>query len=94
MLIQWYCRDLKVADARKMLTDTLKWREDFKITEVVKEEFPQDIFGNLGRVYGKDKEGHPIVYVASLRPLLVPLSACIPGSLFAGMLMPELDVQV
>ena len=55
-----------------MLTDTLKWREDFKITEVVKEEFPQDIFGSLGRVRGKDKEGHPIVYVTWLRPLLVP----------------------
>lgn len=56
-------RDLKVADARKMLADTLKWREDFKLTEVLKEEFPEDVFGNLGRIYGKDKEGHPVVYV-------------------------------
>ena len=77
-----------------MLTDTLKWREDFKITEVVKEEFPQDIFGNLGRVYGKDKEGHPIVYVAPLLSHFVPNAACIPGSPFAGTLMQGRHVQV
>lgn len=49
-----------------MLSDTLKWREDFKLTEVLQEEFPEDVFGNLGRIYGKDKEGHPVVYVVSL----------------------------
>ncbi|KAH9830031.1 CRAL-TRIO domain-containing protein [Rhodofomes roseus] len=55
-------RDLKVAEARKMLTDTLKWREDFKLAEVLKEEFPEKIFGGLGKIYGKSKDGHPVVY--------------------------------
>ncbi|KAH9931807.1 CRAL-TRIO domain-containing protein [Fomitopsis serialis] len=55
-------RDLKVTEARKMLTDTLKWREEFKLAEVLTEEFPEDVFGKLGKIYGKTKEGHPIVY--------------------------------
>jgi len=29
----------------------------------MKEQFPEDVFGNLGKTYGKDKDGHPIAYV-------------------------------
>lgn len=29
----------------------------------MKEEFPDEIFGKLGKVHGKDKEGHPVTYV-------------------------------
>ena len=46
-----------------MLIKTLKWRVEFKTDEIVKEEFPQDVFGNLGHIYGKDKGGRPITYV-------------------------------
>jgi hypothetical protein len=28
----------------------------------MKEQFPEDVFGKLGRTYGKDKDGHPIAY--------------------------------
>ena len=45
-----------------MLTETLKWRAEFKIDEVMQETFDKDVFGKLGRVYGKDKEGRPVTY--------------------------------
>ena len=44
---------------------TLRWRDEFKIDEVMQEEFPADIFGNLGHIYGRDKQGRPITYLSS-----------------------------
>ncbi|KAI0076602.1 CRAL/TRIO domain-containing protein [Panus rudis PR-1116 ss-1] len=55
-------RELNVKNAREMLVATLRWRDEFKVDELVKEEFPQDIFGKLGFVAGKDKDGHPVTY--------------------------------
>ncbi|KAI9062585.1 CRAL/TRIO domain-containing protein [Trametes sanguinea] len=55
-------RDLDVARAAEMLVSTLEWREEFKIDEVMHEEFDQDVFGRLGKVYGKDKEGRPVIW--------------------------------
>lgn len=55
-------RNLDVAQAREMLVATLRWRDEFKIEEIMKEEFDADVFGKLGRVYGKDKEGRPVTY--------------------------------
>jgi phosphatidylinositol transfer protein SFH5 len=46
-----------------MLTATLRWRDEFKVTEAIKEEFPEDVFGKLGYVYGKDKSGGPVACV-------------------------------
>ena len=45
-----------------MLVATLRWRDEFKVDELMKEEFPQDIFSKLGYIAGKDKEGRPVVY--------------------------------
>jgi hypothetical protein len=56
-------RNLSVREARDMFTSTLKWRKTFDIEAVMKEEFPQDVFGSLGHIYGTDKEGRPIVSV-------------------------------
>jgi len=55
-------RNLNVGDALKMLLDTLKWREDFNIEAAMKEEYPADVFGNLGHIFGRDKENHPVTY--------------------------------
>ncbi|KAL4252117.1 CRAL-TRIO lipid binding domain superfamily protein [Abortiporus biennis] len=55
-------RELDVAAARTMLVSTLKWRQQFKIDEVLKEEFPEEVFGNVGFVKGVDKEGRPVTY--------------------------------
>ena len=53
-------RNNDVEEAKKMLVNTLKWRRDFKVEELKVEDFPQDVFGNLGHIYGKDKEGRPV----------------------------------
>ncbi|KAK2463600.1 hypothetical protein APHAL10511_004351 [Amanita phalloides] len=55
-------RNLSIPDARDMFISTLRWRKTFDIDVIMKEEFPQDIFGQLGHIYGRDKEGRPIVY--------------------------------
>jgi hypothetical protein len=46
-----------------MLTATLRWRDQFKVTEAIKEEFPDEVFGKLGYVYGEDKSGRPVTCV-------------------------------
>jgi len=58
-------RHLNPTSAAEMLTATLRWRYQFKVTEAMKEEFPDDIFGKLGYVYGKDKSGRPVTCVCS-----------------------------
>jgi phosphatidylinositol transfer protein SFH5 len=45
-----------------MMIDTLRWREEFKIDEAMKETFP-DVFNGFGHLYGRDKEGRPVAYV-------------------------------
>lgn len=56
-------RNLNPTSAAEMLIATLRWRDHFKVNEAVKEEFPDDIFGKLGYVYGKDKGGRPVTCV-------------------------------
>lgn len=55
-------RSLNPAEAKEMLISTLRWRKSFKVDEAMKEKFPEDVFGKLGRTYGRDKDGHPIAY--------------------------------
>lgn len=55
-------RELNVGAAQEMLVATLRWRDEFKIGEIMQEEFDADVFGRLGRVFGKDKEGRPVTY--------------------------------
>ncbi|TFK51865.1 CRAL/TRIO domain-containing protein [Heliocybe sulcata] len=55
-------RNLNVSEAREMLVSTLRWRQSFKLDEVMKEEFDEKLFGKVGNIYGKDKEGRPVVY--------------------------------
>ena len=49
-----------------MLIKTIKWRAAFKADELVNEKFPEEVFGNLSHIYGKDKEGRPVTYVFTL----------------------------
>lgn len=49
-----------------MIIDTLRWREEFKIEEAMKEAYP-DVFNGFGHLYGRDKEGRPIMYFTSSR---------------------------
>ncbi|KAF8637640.1 hypothetical protein AX17_002708 [Amanita inopinata Kibby_2008] len=55
-------RNLSVRDARDMLTATLRWRMFFNVEAAMEEQFPQEVFGQLGHAYGKDKGGRPVVY--------------------------------
>ncbi|PSR76321.1 hypothetical protein PHLCEN_2v8553 [Hermanssonia centrifuga] len=55
-------RELKVSEAQTMLTATLRWRDEMKIDEILAEEFPDKIFGGVGRNFGHDKEGRPVTY--------------------------------
>lgn len=55
-------RNMNVDAAGEMLLATLRWREEMNIDAILKEEFPHDVFGALGRIYGYDKEGRPVTY--------------------------------
>ncbi|KAJ2648011.1 Non-classical phosphatidylinositol transfer protein (PITP) [Coemansia sp. RSA 1250] len=52
--------DLKLA--REMLVNTLKWRAEFGVEGILQEEFPKDVFGNVGYLYGHDNDGRPVTY--------------------------------
>jgi len=43
-----------------MMIASLRWRKLFNVEEAIKETYPEDVFGQLGHVYGRDKEGRPI----------------------------------
>ncbi|MED6136121.1 hypothetical protein PIB30_053154 [Stylosanthes scabra] len=59
-------RDFRVKESLAMIKNTIKWRKEFKIDELVEEE--EDIYSNTmdleKAVYmqGYDKEGHPVCY--------------------------------
>jgi len=55
-------RNLNPQEARNMFVSTLRWRDTFKADELLNEKFPEDVFGKLGYVFGKDKEGRPVTY--------------------------------
>jgi len=55
-------KNLVLADAQAMLVSTLKWREEFEVAKLATEDFPEDIFGPVGHVFGKDKEQRPVTY--------------------------------
>lgn len=53
-------RMLNVENATNMMISTFKWRDEFNTDALVSEEFPQDVFGPVGHVFGKDKDGRPV----------------------------------
>ena len=55
-------RNLDVAQAADMLAATLRWRDEFQLDAVMHEEFDPEVFGKLGKVAGKDKDGCPVTY--------------------------------
>ncbi|KIJ61945.1 hypothetical protein HYDPIDRAFT_176719 [Hydnomerulius pinastri MD-312] len=55
-------RNLNPAEAKEMLISTLRWRQSFNVEGAMEEKFPDEVFGKLGKVYGKDKQGRPVTY--------------------------------
>lgn len=53
------------------LSATLKWREEFNIEGLLNETFPDEVFGKVGYIYGRDKEGRSITYVFAPRFFLL-----------------------
>lgn len=43
-----------------MFVSTLRWRDEFGVEAAVKEEH-SEVFASSGHIYGKDKEGRPVV---------------------------------
>lgn len=60
-----FYRNLSVREARDMLVSTLRWRDSFKMDSILTEQFPEKVFGNVGFIHGRDKEGRPVVYAPS-----------------------------
>jgi hypothetical protein len=54
-------REWNVDQALEQLKKTLEWRRDFDMTSLMDEEFSH-AFSQLGRVYGKDRTGHPVTW--------------------------------
>ena len=78
MISYTWPRNLNSDEAKTMMIDTLRWREEFNIEGAMNETYP-DVFDGFGHLYGRDKEGRPVVYcpfpAVPIRPLdlMVPL---------------------
>jgi hypothetical protein len=62
-------RNLNVREAHAMMVATLRWRDEFNVTAAVQEDFPPEVFAQLGHVYGHDKGGRPVMSI--LFPFLI-----------------------
>ena len=54
-------RDFKVKESLTMLKNTIQWRKDFKIEELLEEDLGSDL-EKVAFMHGSDKEGHPVCY--------------------------------
>ncbi|XP_073306683.1 patellin-3-like [Primulina huaijiensis] len=54
-------RDFKVQESFDMLKNTIKWRKEFNVDELVKEELGDDL-EKVVFMRGHDKNGHPVCY--------------------------------
>ncbi|KAI0035321.1 CRAL/TRIO domain-containing protein [Vararia minispora EC-137] len=55
-------RNLNVEAAKEAMIATLRWRDEFDIDKAMNEEFPQEVFGDLGHIYAHDKQKRPVTY--------------------------------
>lgn len=55
-------RDLDLAKAKKMLTDTLIWRKDFGADNLLDEVIDDSVLSSVSYLYKTDKEGRPVCY--------------------------------
>ncbi|KAF5361723.1 hypothetical protein D9756_002255 [Leucocoprinus leucothites] len=55
-------RNLSVRDARDMFQTTLRWRKSFDVEGAMTQKYPEGLFDSMGHIYGKDKEGRPVMY--------------------------------
>ncbi|KAF9245366.1 CRAL-TRIO domain-containing protein [Melanogaster broomeanus] len=55
-------RNLNPTEAQNMFISTLRWRQSFNVEAAMNEKFPDEVFGQLGKIYGRDKQRHPVTY--------------------------------
>ncbi|XP_059432600.1 patellin-3-like [Corylus avellana] len=55
-------RDFKVKDAFAMIKNTVRWRNEFGIDELLEEEEQGSDLQKVVFMHGSDKEGHPVCY--------------------------------
>ncbi|MED6168169.1 hypothetical protein PIB30_009386 [Stylosanthes scabra] len=55
-------RDFKVKEALAMMKNTIRWRKDFGIDELMEENVGCDELEKVVFMHGLDKEGHPVCY--------------------------------
>ncbi|KAF7834092.1 patellin-3-like [Senna tora] len=54
-------RDFKVKESFSMIKNTIRWRKEFKIDELMEENLGDDL-NKAVYMHGFDKEGHPVCY--------------------------------
>ncbi|KAJ1387770.1 GOLD domain [Sesbania bispinosa] len=54
-------RDFKVKEAFTMIKNTIRWRKEFKMDELMEEKFGDEL-EKVVYMHGFDKEGHPVCY--------------------------------
>jgi hypothetical protein len=50
--------------AKEAMIATLRWRDEFDVEAACREEFPEEVFGGLGNIFGVDKDKRPVTYVS------------------------------
>jgi len=55
-------KKLNVNETHAVLVETLRWRDRFKVDNIMEEKFPEDVFGKLSYISGSDKKGRPVNY--------------------------------
>jgi len=45
-----------------MFQTTLRWRKSFDVDGALTQTYPEKLFDSMGYIYGKDKEGRPVMY--------------------------------
>ena len=55
-------RDFKVKDAFTMLKNTIRWRKELGIDELLEQDLGCDDLGKAVFMHGLDKDGHPVCY--------------------------------
>lgn len=69
-----------------MMIATLRWRDKYKVEDAMKETYPDEL-NVFGHVYGHDKEGRPVVCVASAPAFCRQLTGLHAGTIYTVAIM-------
>ncbi|KAM7266607.1 hypothetical protein ACFE04_004504 [Oxalis oulophora] len=55
-------RDFKPKDAFTMIKNTIQWRKEFNIEQLINEDLGDDLDNKVVFMHGHDRDGHPVCY--------------------------------